>query len=41
MKQSAGFHVLANVATGIAAGLLIFAWLTVGRLRRTGMQPAA
>jgi MFS family permease len=41
VKQSAGFHMLANVATLVAAGLLVFAWLTVARLRRIGIQPAA
>jgi MFS family permease len=41
VKQSAGFHVLANLATGVAAGLLVFAWLTMARLRRIGVQPAA
>jgi MFS family permease len=41
VKQSAGFHVLANLATGVAAGLLIFAWLTVARMRRAGLQAAA
>jgi MFS family permease len=40
VKQSAGFHMLANLATAIAAGLLIFAWVTIGRLRRVGVQPA-
>ena len=28
IKQSAGYHVLANLATAVAAGLLVFAWLT-------------
>jgi MFS family permease len=41
VKQSAGYHTLANVATVVAAGLLGFAWLTVGRLRRAGVRPAA
>jgi hypothetical protein len=41
VKQSAGFHMLANLATLVAAGLLGFAWLTVARLRRTGVQAAA
>ena len=41
VKQSAGFHVLANVATAVAAGLLVFAWLTLARLRKVGIQPAA
>jgi MFS family permease len=41
VKQSAGFHVLANIATAVAAGLLVFAWLTLARLRKVGLQPAA
>jgi MFS family permease len=41
VKQSAGFHTLANIATLVAAGLLGFAWLTLGRMRRSGVQPAA
>jgi len=41
VKQSAGYHVLANIATAVAAGLLVFAWLTLARLRRVGLQPAA
>lgn len=41
VKQAAGFHVLANLATGVAAALLVFAWLTLGRLQRAGVQPAA
>jgi MFS family permease len=41
IKQSAGYHVLANLATAVAAGLLVFAWLTLARLRKVGVQPAA
>jgi MFS family permease len=41
VKQAASYHMLANAATLIAAGLLAFAWLTIGRLRRVGVQPAA
>jgi MFS family permease len=41
IKQSAGYHVLANIATAVAAGLLVFAWLTLARLRKVGLQPAA
>jgi MFS family permease len=41
IKHSAGFHVLANIATAVAAGLLVFAWVTLARLRRVGLQPAA
>jgi hypothetical protein len=41
VKQSAGYHVLADIATAVAAGLLVFAWLTLARLRRVGLRPAA
>jgi hypothetical protein len=41
VKQSAGYHVLANVATGVAAALLLAAWSTGVSLRRAGVQPAA
>ena len=34
VKQAAGFHMLANVATGVAAGLLIFAWVTQMQIAR-------
>jgi MFS family permease len=41
VKQGAGFHILADIATAVAAGLLIFAWLTSARLQRTGIVAAA
>ncbi len=41
VKQAAGFHILADVATGVAAGLLVFAWLTAARLVRSGVPAAA
>ena len=41
MKQAAGYHILADVATGVAAGLLVFAWLTAARLQRVGAVAAA
>lgn len=31
VKQAAGFHILADVATGVAAGLLVMAWLVERR----------
>ncbi|RLE15928.1 MAG: hypothetical protein DRJ50_15565, partial [Actinobacteria bacterium] len=31
VKASLGFHVLANLATVLAAGLLVFAWYTASR----------
>ena len=36
VKQSAGFHVLANIATAVAAGLLVFAWLTLADCAGSG-----
>ena len=41
VKQAAGFHMLANVATLVAALLLVFAWMTRQRMRVAGLQPAA
>jgi hypothetical protein len=41
VKQSVGYHVLANGATAITGALLVFAWLTLARFRRAGLQPAA
>jgi MFS family permease len=41
VKQSAGFHVLADIATGVAAALLIAAWMTNASLRRSGVRAAA
>jgi MFS family permease len=35
VKQGAGFHILADIATGVAAGLLVFAWFTAAQLQRT------
>ncbi len=32
VKEAAGFHLLADGATALAAGLLVFAWYTAGRL---------
>lgn len=34
VKQSAGFHVLADLATALAAAMLVFAWYTQSRLAR-------
>ena len=34
VKASLGFHLLANIATAIAAGLLIYAWVVATRMRR-------
>jgi MFS family permease len=41
VKQGAGFHILADIATAVAAGLLVFAWITSARLQRTGTLAAA
>jgi MFS family permease len=41
VKQAAGYHILADVATGVAAGLLVFAWLTAARMQRVGLTAAA
>jgi MFS family permease len=32
VKEAAGFHLLADGATALAAGLLVFAWFTAARL---------
>jgi hypothetical protein len=32
VKAGLGFHVLANVATAMAAGLLVVAWFAAARL---------
>lgn len=41
VKQAAGYHILADVATGVAAGLLVFAWLTAARMQRVGTVASA
>ena len=41
VKQSAGYHVLANLATILAAVLLAYAWLTRARMARAGVVAAA
>jgi hypothetical protein len=33
IKQSFGFHLLANIAAVLAGGLLVYAWMTAGRDR--------
>ena len=35
VKQSFGFHLLANAGAVLAACLLVYAWLTAARLRAT------
>lgn len=41
VKQAAGYHILADVATGVAAGLLVYAWYTAMRMTRVGAVAAA
>ena len=41
VKQSAGFHVLANLATLLAAAMLVYAWMTRARMMRAGVVAAA
>ena len=41
VKQSAGFHILADLATLLAASMLAYAWLTSARLARAGVVAAA
>jgi MFS family permease len=41
VKQAAGYHILADVATGVAAALLAYAWFTQARMTRVGMPAAA
>ena len=41
VKQSAGFHVLANLATLLAAAMLVYAWVTKARMMRAGLVAAA
>ena len=41
VKQGWGYHVLADVATGVAGALLVYAWYTQARFRQTGVAAAA
>lgn len=41
IKDAAGYHVLADAATGLAAAMLVYAWLTQGRVAREGGVVAA
>jgi MFS family permease len=40
IKDAAGYHILADAATALAALMLIYAWLTQGRVARTSTAPA-
>lgn len=41
VKQAAGYHILADVATLVAAALLVYAWYTAARFSRIGVIAAA
>lgn len=41
VKESAGFHILADLATLLAAAMLAYAWLTRARMERAGDIAAA
>jgi MFS family permease len=41
VKDAAGYHILADAATGLAAALLVYGWLTQLRLRRAGLVAAS
>ncbi|MDW3213265.1 MAG: MFS transporter [Ilumatobacteraceae bacterium] len=41
VKQSVGFHILADLATVLAAAMLAYAWLTQMRLARAGVVASA
>ena len=41
VKQAAGYHILADLATALAGAMLIYAWLTQSRLGRQGITAAA
>ena len=38
VKASFGFHMLANVATALAAGLLVVAWFAAARMRTSAVS---
>ena len=41
VKEAAGYHILANLATVLAAALLCYAWITRVRMGRLGVAAAA
>jgi MFS family permease len=41
VKQAAGFHILADLATALASAMLVYGWLTQSRLARMGVVAAA
>ena len=40
VKQAAGFHILADAATALAAAMLVYAWFTESRLKRSDLRLA-
>lgn len=41
VKDAAGYHILADAATALAAAMLMYAWLTAARFTRSGSTAAA
>ncbi len=41
VKEAAGFHILADLATALAAAMLVYAWLVHARIGRSGVPAAA
>jgi MFS family permease len=41
VKDAAGYHILADLATALAAAMLAYAWLVRARMGRAGLIPAA
>ncbi|MFW2335045.1 MFS transporter [Ilumatobacter sp.] len=41
VKDAAGYHILADLATLLAGGMLVYAWMTRLRLSRAGLTAAA
>jgi MFS family permease len=41
VKEAAGYHILADVATALAAAMLVYAWVTQSSMARSGITAAA
>ena len=41
VKEAAGYHILADAATALAAAMLVYAWITRARMDRAGAVTAA
>lgn len=41
VKEAAGYHILADAATALAAAMLVYAWVTSARMDRSGVVAAA